>query len=61
MVVEKEAQIDGGSNSHIFTDKRYFHMITNTTGLITQVMGDQGKYTGIGIVLEKMGDTVIPL
>ena len=50
MAVKENAQIDGGSNSHIFTDKSYFHVLTHTKGLITHVIGDSGEYTGIGIV-----------
>ena len=61
MAVDKEAQVNRESNLHIFTDKRYFHIITNTTGLITQVTGDSGEYTGIGIVLGKIGDILISL
>ena len=32
-----EAQIDGGSNANIFTNKRYFHLLTPTKGKIIQV------------------------
>ena len=38
-----------------------FYSITNTTGKITQVTGDTGEYTGIVIVLGKIGDIITPL
>ena len=61
MTANVEAQLDGGSNSHIFKSEEYFHTITYTQGQITQVTGDTGEYTEIGIVLEKIGDIIIPL
>ena len=61
MTANVEAQLDGGSNSHIFKSEEYFHTITHTQGQITQVTGDTGEYTGIGIVLGKIGDIIIPL
>ena len=36
-------------------------MITESTGTITQVTRDSGRYTGIGIVLGKIGNIIIPL
>ena len=56
-----EAQVDGGSNSNIFILEIYVYIITYTTGQIMQVTGDPGEYTGIGIVLTKIGDIIIPL
>ena len=55
------AQVDGGSNANIFTDEGYFHIITRIEGTITQVTGNPGVYTGIGIVLWKIGDIIILL
>ena len=56
-----EAQVDGGSNSHIFTNKDFFHVMIESTGIITHVTGDPGHYTGICIVLERIGNIIIPL
>ena len=39
-----EAQLNGGSNSHIFIKERYFYEITYTTGEITQVTEHIGKH-----------------
>ena len=36
-------------------------MITESTGIITQVTGDPGHYTGIGIVLGRIGNIITPL
>ena len=46
-----QAQVDGGSNSHIFDNVTYFHSFTQTKGTITQVTGDIGHHEGVGIVL----------
>ena len=40
MTANVEAQLDGGSNSHIFKSEEYFHTITYTQGQITQVTRD---------------------
>ena len=46
-----EAQIDGGSNANIFTDKRYFHLLTPTKRKRIQVTGTSGDYEEVGIVI----------
>ena len=58
-----EAQIDGGSNANIITDKRYFNLLTSTKGKIIQVTGSSGDYEGVGIVICQIGDdpVTIPL
>ena len=35
--------------------------MTESIGIITQVTGDPGQYTGIGIVLGRIGNIIIPL
>ena len=54
-----EAQFDGGSSSHKFIKESYLYTITYTTGKITQVTGDIKKYTGIEIILGKIGNVII--
>ena len=56
-----EAQIDGGSNANIFTDKRNFHLLTPTKGKIIQVTGTSGDYEGVGIVICQIGDYPITI
>ena len=58
-----EVQNDGRSNANIFTDKRYFHLLTPTKGKIIQVTGTSGEYEGVGIVIIQIGDdpVTIPL
>ena len=46
-----EAQIDGGSNANIFTDKRYFYLLTPTKRKRIQVTGTSGDYEEVGIVI----------
>ena len=57
-----QAQVDGGSNSHIFDNIAYFHNFTQIKGTITQVTGDIGHHEGVGIVLIRLHEElIIPL
>ena len=53
--------LDGGSNSQIFALRKHFWTFTPIKGKITQVTGDEGEYLGIGIVLARIGDIIVPL
>ena len=50
MAENVEARLDRGSNSYIFELESYFYTITYTKVHATQVVGDIGRYTEIGIV-----------
>ena len=54
---------DGGSNSHIFTNKDYFFILQPASGVITQVSGSSAAVEGLGIVFIRVpkSDIILPL
>ena len=56
-----EAQVDGGSNAKICTNKNYFYLLTSTKGKIIQVTWTSGDYEGVGIVICQIGDDPVPI
>ena len=54
---------DGGSNSNLFRDKKYFFVLQDIETKVTQVSGTQATVTGIGIVFIHINktDMIAPL
>ena len=55
------AQLDGGSNSHVFTDRSHFIQYRKRQIQITQISGTKVNSIGYGMVLIRIGELVITL
>ena len=56
-----EAQVDGGLNTNIFIDKRYFHLLIPKKGKRIHVTGTSADYEGVGIVICQIGDDSVTI
>ena len=54
-------QADGGSNSHIFNERKHFWRLQETKAMVKGVFGKRNESIGPGIVLVRIDDMVIPL
>ena len=55
------AQLDGGSNSHVFTDRSHFIQYRKRQIQIQQISGTKVNSIGYGMVLIRIGDLIITL
>ena len=55
------AQLDGGSNSHVFTDRSHFIQYRKRQIQITQISGTKVNSIGYGMVLIRIGELIITL
>lgn len=61
IVADIDAQLNGGSNSHLFDKARCFYAFTPCKRIIMQITGDFGHYEGVDIVLGRIGRDLIVL
>ena len=54
-------QADGGSNSHIFNERKHFWRLQETKAMVKGVFGKRNESIGLGIVLVRINEMVIPL